>query len=136
MNTPETWDARSETRQTLDKIKQYREYLKIPEVTITQKTPEGSEVTEEIRIRDISIQGIGGYATSRYQKGDRLRVTLKLVLPENNVVEEALTAEVRWATLVDQGKRYAFGLRFSEVEKKNPVVYTYLKKLEEKFMLA
>ncbi len=114
----------------------YRSYLRIPIVTTAHVTSRGHHITAKVIVRDISIDGMGGYTICPYQKGEVIRVKLKFTLPQNRVVEESILAEVRWATKVDQREKVFFGFRFYDVQEKNPKLFTYLKELEDHFLTA
>ena len=113
-----------------------RNYLRIPIVTTAHATSLGHQISAKVVVRDISVEGMGGYTNCPYEKGEIIRVKLKFTLPYNRVVGESILAEVRWSAKVDQGERYAFGFRFYDVQEKNPGLYTYLRELEDQFLTA
>ncbi len=123
-------------KQNLQEMRERRKCLRIPAATLAHVNSEGHHVTEDVFIRDISVEGIGGYSKLPYKKGEILHIKLKLSLSEEDVIEETLAGEIRWSTQVDQGKRYAFGLRFTEIKEQNPVVFDYLKALEARYLHA
>ena len=53
----------------------------------------------------------------------------------SNINNGAPQGRIRWSTLVDNGKRFAFGLEFEnrEMERHQPCLYRYLKELEAMF---
>jgi len=112
-----------------------RRCLRIPIVSVAHLTSQGFLIKTKVFVRDLSIDGMGGYTIVPYQKGERLLVELKIALSDHDMIQGALQGRIRWSTLVDNGKRFAFGLEFEnrEMERHQPCLYRYLKELEAMF---
>lgn len=138
----EGWRPLSKSREVfgqkddVNTMESRRNYLRIPMVSTAHVTSHGHHIIAKVVVRDISVEGMGGYTNCPYEKGEIIRVKLKFSLSYDRVVEESVLAEVRWSTKVDQGKRYAFGFRFYDVQEKKPKLYAFLRELEDQFLTA
>ncbi len=107
-----------------------RRHPRIPLVTMARISPHGIQKPVNALVRDISTEGMGVYAEGPYQKGDVLLVEISIKTDRGEIISEALLGMVAWTTPLQETNRYAVGLEFHNMEKKNPVLYAYIKHLE------
>lgn len=107
-----------------------RKSIRISLVSIAHITPHGLQDRSDVIVRDLSTGGMGGYVDHPCQKGDVLSVKIKLITADNAVIVASLTACIAWIETLEDGKRYAIGLEFKEMERSNPKLYKHLKGLE------
>lgn len=107
-----------------------RKRTRIPLVTMARISPHGLQNTVDALVRDISTDGMGVYVKGPYQKGDVLLVKISVKTEEGDVVNASLHCLVAWARPVPESNQYAVGLEFHDLEKKNPALHAYIKRLE------
>lgn len=108
-----------------------RKQRRVPLLTVARITPHGLQKTVDAMIRDVSIHGMGVYVKGPYQKGDLLLVKISVKTEEGEAINESLYGRVVWATALEAAGQYAIGLEFHDMEKKNPALYAYIKRLEK-----
>jgi hypothetical protein len=113
-----------------------RKSVRVPIVSVANVThqDQGRDFTSRILLRDLSIDGLGGYINFPCQKGDCLSIHLKLSSPDSEILEAELKGIICWSTEIDQGEKYAFGLSFTEVVSQNTPLHTYLCTLEKSYL--
>lgn len=107
-----------------------RKRTRIPLVTMARISPHGLQNAVDALVRDISVDGMGVYVKGPYQKGDVLLVKISIKTDEGEMLSESLHGLVAWAKPVPDSNQYAVGLEFHHLEKKNPALYAYIKRLE------
>ena len=60
-----------------------------------------------------------------------LLVKISVKTEEGEAINESLFGRVVWATRLETEGQYAVGLEFHDMEKKNPPLYEYIKRLEK-----
>ena len=108
-----------------------RKAPRIPVISMARITPHGLQTSNEALVRDICTHGMGVYVKSPYQKGDALLIKIALQTDEKDLINETLMGRVAWVTPFQGEYKYAAGIEFHEMEKKNPKLYAYIKHLEE-----
>lgn len=108
-----------------------RKHTRVPLVTMARITPHGLQNTIDALVRDMSAEGMGVYVKGPYQKGDLLLVKISMKTEEGEVINASLFGRVAWASLLEEPNQYAVGLEFHDLEKKNPALYAYIKRLEK-----
>ncbi len=106
-----------------------RKSIRIPVATVAHITPHGLESSTKVMVRDLSTSGMGCISEHPYQKGDVLRVKIKLTTENKEAIVETLTARIAWVSEINVQK-YALGIEFHDVELKNPNLYAYVMNLE------
>ena len=107
-----------------------RKHPRIPLATMARISPHGLQNTVDALVRDISTDGMGVYVKGPYQKGDVLLVKVSIKTDEGEVINASLHGLVAWATPLPETNQYAVGMEFHNMEKKNPALYAYIKRLE------
>jgi len=100
-------------------------------MTVARVTPHGLQNTVDALVHDVSREGMGVYVKGPYQKGDILLVKISVKTEEGEAINESLYGRVAWATRLEPEGQYAIGLEFHDMEKKNPALYEYIKRLEK-----
>lgn len=108
-----------------------RKQMRVRLMTVARITPHGLQNTVDALVRDISLDGMGVYLKGPYQKGDLLLVKISMKTEEGEVINESLYGRVAWASALEERGQYAVGLEFHNMEKKNPALYAYVKRLEK-----
>jgi hypothetical protein len=113
-----------------------RQYPRIPLVTTVRFEKKGTDQKGEAAVRTISSHGVGMYTQASLKKGDHLLIHLSLLTEENQTVKESVLGEVTWAATEGGKSRYSVGVYFDRMEKDNPELYAYIKRLEEAVSLT
>lgn len=72
-----------------------RKPLRIPIASIAQISSHGLHREIEVFIRDISPFGLGGYMDCSFEKGEMLKVRLKLTTPRDGIIEESIMGQIK-----------------------------------------
>lgn len=100
-------------------------------MTVARITPHGLQNTVDALVRDVSRKGMGVYVKGPYQKGDILLVKISVKTEEGEAINASLHGRVVWATRLEIEGQYAIGVEFHDMERKNPALYEYIKRLEQ-----
>ncbi len=111
-----------------------RKSLRIPIIGVAHVIHQDRQLTSKVLLRDLSRTGVGGYINYPCQKGDPFLINLKLTSQDNQVIEGLLTGEICWSCEINEGKKYAFGLGFHEMEIQHTKLYAYLLTLEKSYI--
>ncbi|MFQ5597047.1 MAG: PilZ domain-containing protein [Nitrospiria bacterium] len=101
-------------------------------------TRQGLREWSEVLIRDLSINGMGCSGDRYFKKEDLVCVTVKLPTETEGLIEESLTGKIAWVAQFEEEKEreFAFGIEFSDMDRQNPKLFTYLNKLGERLFTA
>lgn len=110
-----------------------RRSRRIPVATVANITPSGVQATTEVLVHNLSTEGMGCSGNRLYSKGDVLIIKIKLETSIKEIIEEKITGRVVWTekrrAKPDHEKKYAFGIKFRELETLNPRLYATIQEL-------
>ncbi len=91
---------------------------------------DGVQETTKVIVQDLSTIGMGCTTERDFKKGATVLVEIELSTTTGEVFKESLTGNVTRVTTHETGKKHTFGIKFHDMEKRNPRLYAYIKDLE------
>lgn len=109
-----------------------RRHLRIPFVMTVQTTRKGIQKTGEAFVRDICTHGMGIYTDEAYEKGDVLLIDISLQDDKKGQIKESIQGEVAWVEHLQEGGKYAVGIRFDGLDREKSTLYEHIRRLEQR----
>lgn len=109
-----------------------RRHFRIPFVMTVHTTRKGTQKASEAFVRDICTHGMGIYTSEAYEKGDLLLIDISLQDDKKGQIRESILGEVAWVEHLQEGNKYALGIRFEHMDKEKPRLYEQIRRLEQR----
>ncbi|MBI3803709.1 MAG: PilZ domain-containing protein [Nitrospirae bacterium] len=108
-----------------------RDGLRVPFAPIAIITRVNKNVSHAVRVRDLSIKGIGIYSNDVFQKDEQLLV--ELALPgEQDAEILMIPGEVAWLETLQGVTQYLIGIKFHLIPEFKEKLQSYIHSIEER----
>lgn len=108
-----------------------RKHLRIPMVMTVHITRKGAQTAAEAFVRDICTHGMGVHTNEVYKKGDVLLIDIALLNDKKEEIKGSIRGEVAWVEPLQEGGKYAVGIRFEHLDTEKPKLYEQIRRLEQ-----